>query len=277
MRNNRRFRISAETKDSVLISAKHLRKALRAQGVKVKTETLTEGLNTLVNNIGQGKTEQQEATPVYNQAGDTLALAYQSFAGGDIETALHMAALAFTSEDCRPLMDAVVKCNDEAKPDDAEDALPVPDTDMDNDNNDNDNNNNDDAASPVVDTGNADVVAADQRYRDKLAKSIKRVTASIVANADDNNNDDLSAADDNNDNNNDNDNDNNNDAAEPTDDDEPLVGDNMPAATARVLKRLKKNRPDVIAAANKISLGGSKESRRMAQSFIRKIGNLSNK
>jgi hypothetical protein len=271
---SRRFRINSATQEVLADSARQLRRALRQQGVKVDNPELINKLTEVIKNFGQGSPN-ADNTPVYNQSGDTLALAYQTFAGGDIHSALHMAALAFTAEDCRPLMDAIVKCND--------DASGEPVSTMDNLGED----KNEDEESPI-DTSDADTVtAADRKYRQRLESAIKRVSRSIISKADadnndNNNNDDafmadnpLETTDSSDDNNNDNNDDitanNNNDNDE---EDVPVVGDNMPPLLARVLRRVK-NRPDVIAAANKISLGGSRQSRKRAIEFTRKIGNLS--
>jgi len=297
-----KFRMSAEVTAAVNSAARDLTRMLRRQRIAVGREQVTAALTSMVRQIGErGEVNASVIAPQYNQAGDTLALAYQTFIGGDMKNALHMAALAFTADDCRPLMDAIVQTNDEARP---EDKAVLDNSSEENTAVANAEENDDENEVGDIDTSDEEdevVTSSERKFRRRLDKTIASVCDTVTAefsgdddddeNADDNNDDELSADDDaddevggdvgeaedfsdapggdNSDSDYSADNDDDNED-ENSDDDAEDDGEVM----ARLLRRVKKSQPEVIAAANKISLGGSKKSRDTAGQFLVKVGNI---
>lgn len=248
----RSFKFTSSDQTVIAAVSGELRKFLRAKGLKLSRETVAQAVTDTLNNIGRANNvlaKPEKERPIYSQSGDLMALAYQSFMAGDHKSSLETCVLAFTADDSRQLFDALVQCNDEALPED------LSGDDDDDDDDDDDNSGGDTDAESIASTKPNKL----SRLIDSISKRTTTANEEMLGDDDDDDDDDNSGEEIGDDD----DDDDDDDAAEIENAD---TGD---AVTAKLIKRLG-GRNDVVAAANKISMGGSKKSRKTATNFVRR-------
>ena len=227
-------------------TATTLRDAMKEQGTKIKKQEIKAGLVNMMLTLAKGETvapataATDETAPMgYNLSGEMLNLAYLAFNSGKKAEGLKMAAMAFAESDCTDLMDIIVKCNSEAEL--ANDSTVTADAD--------------DEDETII--GNDD-----ENEEDRVINEV------LSAMTDDDDDDDDDDNDDDDDDSDDDDSDDNDDDDDDSDDDDNEDSDDDDKMMASALEKLKNN-PEVIAAANKISLKkDDPKAKQKAKQFI---------